>query len=89
MNNGPTCGAQTHMELLSGRPPDRQYKHTCTDEETDRQTDRQTVRQTKRERGLQLCIETEMDRLTKRQTELQRDSLHPARMINRQTDRKI
>ena len=42
MNNGPTCGAQTHMELLSGRPPDRQYKHTCTDGETDRQTDSQT-----------------------------------------------
>ena len=42
MNNGPTCGAQTHMELLSGRPSDRQYKHTCTDEETDRQTDSQT-----------------------------------------------
>lgn len=52
MNNGPTCGAQTHMELLSGRPPDRQYKHTCTDGETDRQT----VRQTKRERGLQLAF---------------------------------
>ena len=42
MNNGPTCGAQTHMELLSGRPSDRQCKHTCTDGETDRQTVRQT-----------------------------------------------
>ena len=42
MNNGPTCGAQTHMELLSGRPSDRQCKHTCTDGETDRQTDSQT-----------------------------------------------
>lgn len=42
MNNGPTCGAQTHMELLSGRPSDRQYKQTCTDEETDRQTDSKT-----------------------------------------------
>ena len=40
MNYGRTCGAQTHMELLSGRPPDRQYKQTCTDGETDSQTDK-------------------------------------------------
>ena len=53
--------------------------------------ERQTVRQTKRERGLQLCIDTKMNRLIKRQTEPQRDRFAPSqndRQTDRQTDRK-
>ena len=51
------------------------------------QTERQTVRQTKRERGLQLCIDTKMNRLIKRQTEPQRDRFAPSQN-DRQTDRQ-
>ena len=40
MNDGSTCGAQTHMEQLSRRPSDWQCKQTCTDGETDSQTDK-------------------------------------------------
>ena len=50
-------------------------------------TERQTVRQTKRGRGLQLCIDTKMNRLIKRQTEPQRDRFAPSQN-DRQTDRQ-